>query len=236
MRWSTRVTRLPPASRWRPVRADAVVAQVEPGSSAARAGLKAGDAHLMADGLAVERRGEPFSRFQSGRESGSIHGQFWLMAARQKRSDNWKCATAATRRGRLRSGRGRFRCIRRSFTKSISMFLLFLLLTAYYPFRRHDGQVMALLMICYACIVISMKCCGPTNGRSVSRGGQASCFLSPGGAVDLAWTRPAQYRLRTKEPPRRGSKRRRRAIRPPFSPATVSTTATTGRRPRAMPK
>jgi prolipoprotein diacylglyceryltransferase len=34
--------------------------------------------------------------------------------------------------------------------ESVSMFLLFLLLTAYYPFRRRDGQVMVLLMVCYA--------------------------------------------------------------------------------------
>jgi prolipoprotein diacylglyceryltransferase len=34
--------------------------------------------------------------------------------------------------------------------ESISMFLLFLLLTAYFPFRTRDGQVMGLLMICYA--------------------------------------------------------------------------------------
>jgi phosphatidylglycerol:prolipoprotein diacylglycerol transferase len=33
--------------------------------------------------------------------------------------------------------------------ESISMLLLFLLLTAYYPFRRRDGQVMAVLMVCY---------------------------------------------------------------------------------------
>src|SRR5207244_7042297 len=33
--------------------------------------------------------------------------------------------------------------------ETISMLLLFLLLTAYYPFRRRDGQVMALLMVCY---------------------------------------------------------------------------------------
>jgi phosphatidylglycerol:prolipoprotein diacylglycerol transferase len=33
--------------------------------------------------------------------------------------------------------------------ESISMLLLFFLLTAYYPFRRHYGEVMALWMICY---------------------------------------------------------------------------------------
>jgi prolipoprotein diacylglyceryltransferase len=33
--------------------------------------------------------------------------------------------------------------------ESISMFLLFLLLTAYYPLRRHEGEVMALFLICY---------------------------------------------------------------------------------------
>jgi prolipoprotein diacylglyceryltransferase len=34
--------------------------------------------------------------------------------------------------------------------ESVSMVLLFLLLTAYYPFRRHYGEVVALLMVCYA--------------------------------------------------------------------------------------
>jgi prolipoprotein diacylglyceryltransferase len=33
--------------------------------------------------------------------------------------------------------------------ESISMLLLFVLLTAYYPLRRYDGQVMALFLICY---------------------------------------------------------------------------------------
>lgn len=33
--------------------------------------------------------------------------------------------------------------------ESISMGLTFLLLTAFYPFRRRDGQVIALLMLCY---------------------------------------------------------------------------------------
>jgi phosphatidylglycerol:prolipoprotein diacylglycerol transferase len=33
--------------------------------------------------------------------------------------------------------------------ESVSMLLLFLVLTAYYPFRRRDGQVMAVLMACY---------------------------------------------------------------------------------------
>jgi prolipoprotein diacylglyceryltransferase len=33
--------------------------------------------------------------------------------------------------------------------ESISMFLLFLVLTAYYPLRRYDGEVMALFLVCY---------------------------------------------------------------------------------------
>ncbi|TMQ32917.1 MAG: prolipoprotein diacylglyceryl transferase [Planctomycetota bacterium] len=33
--------------------------------------------------------------------------------------------------------------------ESISMLLLFLLLLAYQPFRKHDGELMALLMVCY---------------------------------------------------------------------------------------
>ena len=34
--------------------------------------------------------------------------------------------------------------------ESISMFLLFLALTAYYPFRRHHGEMMVLFMLGYA--------------------------------------------------------------------------------------
>src|SRR5205085_290578 len=34
--------------------------------------------------------------------------------------------------------------------ESVSTFLLFLLLTAYYPFRRRPGEVMILFMLCYA--------------------------------------------------------------------------------------
>jgi prolipoprotein diacylglyceryltransferase len=33
--------------------------------------------------------------------------------------------------------------------ESVSMFLLFLFLTAIYPFRQREGQIMALLMVCY---------------------------------------------------------------------------------------
>jgi prolipoprotein diacylglyceryltransferase len=33
--------------------------------------------------------------------------------------------------------------------ESISMVLVFLLLLAYYPFRRHDGELLVLLMLCY---------------------------------------------------------------------------------------
>ncbi|HYV36819.1 MAG TPA: prolipoprotein diacylglyceryl transferase family protein [Gemmataceae bacterium] len=35
--------------------------------------------------------------------------------------------------------------------ESVSMALLFLLLLAYFPYRRRDGAVMVLFMICYAC-------------------------------------------------------------------------------------
>ncbi|MFM8271384.1 MAG: prolipoprotein diacylglyceryl transferase family protein [Gemmata sp.] len=34
--------------------------------------------------------------------------------------------------------------------ETVSMTLLILLLLAYYPYRRHDGQLMVLLMVCYA--------------------------------------------------------------------------------------
>ena len=44
---------------------------------------------------------------------------------------------------------GRSACIPHSSTEVVSMFLMFLLLMAYYPLRRHDGQVIAVLMAGY---------------------------------------------------------------------------------------
>ena len=132
-----------------PGKADAVVAQVEPGSSAARAGLKTGDHILMADGLPLSGAESRFPGFSPVENLDQYMGNFgsWPRGKNDLQLE-------------VRDGDGATRTLTiwprtlplhpTQLYEVISMFLLFLLLTAYYPFRRHDGQVMALLMICYA--------------------------------------------------------------------------------------
>ena len=78
----------------------------------------------------------------------------------------------------------------------VSMFLLFLLLTAYYPFRRHDGQVMALLMICYA-VHRYLNEMLRADERPVGFESWTSIILFVAGVALwlYLWRRPAQYRF-----------------------------------------
>jgi phosphatidylglycerol:prolipoprotein diacylglycerol transferase len=79
--------------------------------------------------------------------------------------------------------------------ESVSMFLLFLLLTAYYPFRTRDGQVMALLMTCYGVhrFVNEMLRNDP---RPEGFEEYSSLFLFAAGVVFAVWLwrKPAQYK------------------------------------------
>jgi prolipoprotein diacylglyceryl transferase len=81
--------------------------------------------------------------------------------------------------------------------ESISMFLLFLLVTAYYPFRTRDGQAMALVMICYA-IHRHFNELLRDDPRPVGFESNSS-FILLGAGVALVlwlWWRPAQYKSR----------------------------------------
>jgi prolipoprotein diacylglyceryltransferase len=78
--------------------------------------------------------------------------------------------------------------------ETISMFLLFLLLLAYTPFRRHDGECLALLMIGYGfhryfneMLRADVRPTGFENWTSV--------LLIVAGAAMFLWLRrqPAQY-------------------------------------------
>jgi phosphatidylglycerol:prolipoprotein diacylglycerol transferase len=86
--------------------------------------------------------------------------------------------------------------------ETISMFLLFLLLQAYYPFRTRDGQVMALMMMCYA-IHRSLNELLRSDARPVGFERYGSVILLACGVLLMAWLylRRPQYRLRWDEPP-----------------------------------
>jgi prolipoprotein diacylglyceryltransferase len=79
--------------------------------------------------------------------------------------------------------------------ESVSMFLLFLVLTAYYPLRTRDGQVMAVLMVCYGVHRFFNEMLRD-DPRPVGFESYSSVLLVGAGLALLAWTwlRPAQYR------------------------------------------
>jgi prolipoprotein diacylglyceryltransferase len=75
------------------------------------------------------------------------------------------------------------------------MFLLFLVLTAYYPLHTRDGQVMAVLMVCYGAHRFFNEMLRD-DPRPVGFERYSSVLLVGAGLALLAWTwlRPAQYR------------------------------------------
>lgn len=84
--------------------------------------------------------------------------------------------------------------------ETISMLLLFLLLLAFYPYRTRDGQVMALLMMCYA-VHRSLNELLRSDVRPVGFERYGSVILFVGGVLLMVFLalRPAQYRLRKAE-------------------------------------
>ncbi len=79
--------------------------------------------------------------------------------------------------------------------ETISMVLIFLVLTFYFPFRRHDGEVMALLMICYGVHrYVNELLRG--DQRPVGFEAWTSVLLVVGGLALGLWLlrKPAQYR------------------------------------------
>jgi phosphatidylglycerol:prolipoprotein diacylglycerol transferase len=114
------------------------VSAVESGSPAALAGLETGDNIQQINGRPVKdckELGQYFENLDNWR------GQPWTMHLTvQKVGGSVEDLAFAPKTLPIHPTQ---------VYESISMLLLFLLLVAYYPFRRHDGQLMALLMIGY---------------------------------------------------------------------------------------
>jgi prolipoprotein diacylglyceryltransferase len=87
--------------------------------------------------------------------------------------------------------------------EAVSMFLLFLVLSAYYPLHTRDGQVMAVLMVCYGAHRFFNEMLRDDR-RPEHFESYTSVLLVGAGLALLAWTRlrPAQYRpqVPAKEP------------------------------------
>jgi prolipoprotein diacylglyceryltransferase len=129
---------------------DRVVDEVEPDSAASQAGLARGDTILKANDREIDSYGDLAQYLGSpdsgggcnagGKASGWPRGKNNLTLTVRKPSGEEQVLTFAPKTLGVQPTQ---------LYESISMFLIFLLLTTYYPLRRHPGEVMALLMMCY---------------------------------------------------------------------------------------
>jgi len=167
----------------------AVVDRVQPGSAAAAQGLKPGDVIERADDRRIDAPQDldqymgNFGSWPRGKNDLTLEVRTGAEAPRTLTIVPWTLRLHPTQ-----------------LYETVSMMLLFLLLSAYYPFRRHDGQVMALMMIGY-----SMHRCVNELLRADVRPGlfemSTSVVLFAAGVLLWLWLarRPAQYRLQSKE-------------------------------------
>jgi prolipoprotein diacylglyceryltransferase len=113
----------------------AQVGQVEPDSPAWRAGLRPGDVILEVNGHPTPNTAKVSDYLGSLQEWPRGKTDVTLVV-----KDKPELLTFTPRTIGLHPTQ---------LYESVSMFLLFLFLSAIYPFRRHEGQIAALLMICY---------------------------------------------------------------------------------------
>jgi phosphatidylglycerol:prolipoprotein diacylglycerol transferase len=163
-----------------------VVRDVEPNSPAWKAGLRSGDKITKINGLPVENG--------AGDLDARMHVKSWPRGK--------KDLTLTVRHG------GEERAL--SFEpwtiplnptqlyESISMALLLAVLLAYYPFRRHDGEVMVLFMIGYAVHrflneILRVDTDPVAFGMTLSQ--NISVLVLAGGVILglILWRKPVQY-------------------------------------------
>lgn len=115
--------------------ADLTVDAVEPGSPAADAGLRSDDVIEKVDGLEVKSVGGFIDHIREW-PRGQTDMQLTVVRGGKEQELTFTPKTLGLHPTQI--------------YESISTLLLFLLLTAFYPFRRHDGEVMVVFMLGYA--------------------------------------------------------------------------------------
>jgi phosphatidylglycerol---prolipoprotein diacylglyceryl transferase len=166
-----------------------VVAQVEPGSAAARAGLQPGDRIVKVNGLPTVSAGEldgAFNDWPRGKND---------VVLMVRRSGGQEVTVGPFSPWTVRLNPTQL-------YESISMGLLFALLMAYYPFRRRDGEVMLLYMVGYAVhrffnetlrVDTDPVALGMTLSQNISVAVLAGALV----LALILWRRPVQYRPAT---------------------------------------
>jgi prolipoprotein diacylglyceryltransferase len=161
----------------------AKIDKVEPDSAAARAGLKSGDVIVKANGNEIHDAND--LRVLLGSFRNWPRGKNDLTLELQTKGSEPAALTFAPRTIGLHPTQ---------LYEVISMFLLLLVLMAYYPFRTRDGQVMAVLMIGYGAhrwLNEQLR----NDPRPVGFEANTSLFLILAGIVLglWLWRQPAQY-------------------------------------------
>jgi phosphatidylglycerol:prolipoprotein diacylglycerol transferase len=161
-----------------------IVESVEPGSMAEAHGLKKDDRILQVQGVDTPRVADFLKKLDEKEWNRDLLAELKL-TVQEKPGAEPIIMTFAPRTLGLHPTQ---------VYESISMFLLFLLLSAYYPFRRRDGEVMALLMICYAVHrYFNELLRGDERPESFEKYTSLILFAAGVGLMIWLWTQPVQY-------------------------------------------
>jgi len=173
---------------------DARVARVEPESPAYRGGLRSGDLIVKANDCEINSYGDLTRCLATpdaggcGKSSGWPRGEaeLTLTVLRDDPTEPVQLSAFAPRTLGVQPTQ---------LYESISMALLFWLLTAYYPHRRREGQVMALLMIGYGLHRSLNELLRADAQRPVAFEIGTSIFLIAAGLALFVWLqlRPTPY-------------------------------------------
>jgi phosphatidylglycerol:prolipoprotein diacylglycerol transferase len=173
-------------------RDSATVAAVEPGSPASQHGLRAGDVIIQANDRPIHVAAD--LDYYLGEEEGWPRGKAELKLTVLRPGEPEPVELAAFVPWTLKLHPTQV-------YESISMALLFLLLTAYYPFRRRDGMVMVLFILGYSVHrflneVLRNDTDPVAFGMTLSQNGSILFFVL--GLVFLVWLwrQPAQLARR----------------------------------------
>jgi prolipoprotein diacylglyceryltransferase len=172
-----------------------VVGIVEKGSPAWEAGLRPGDVLVAVDGSKERATPDKLNEYLGLGEQGWPKGKRELRLTVKRTEDDPErtLVFAPTTLGLHPT----------QLYESISMILLFLLLLAYAPLKTRDGQVMALLMMCYAVHrYVNEKL--RSDPRPIEFESISSIILFAGGLLMMVYLllRPAQYNTQWSTSPR----------------------------------